>query len=203
MDTNRPIYIGDGVIPQLNRYANKHVYNNLSLGVFETALGAMSERSDKPTGNTYTFVCNEKQWRDVNRLLATTLMNSRADGTYLWSKAKNGYVDVGATYQSYSFAGNTVIFRVDRSLTLEFGSNRGYGFLLDLTPDMTTNTPAVNMFTLKNSEFISNYIQGVGGINGNTSGQVASNVAGNHRVIMGYAGVGVMNPYKAFFLMEA
>lgn len=175
----------------------------MSLGVFQTALRAMAERSDKPTGNTYTVVCNEKQWSDINIVLATELRTSATNGAYLWSKAKNGYVDVGATYNSYEFMGNTLIFRVDRSLTYEYGTEKGFGFILDLTPDQTTNTPAINMFTLKNSEFISNYIQGVGGLSGNSSGEVSSNVAGSHRVIMGYAGVGVMNPYKAFFLMES
>lgn len=98
---------------------------------------------------------------------------------------------------------NTLTFRVERALTYEYGSEKGYGFMIDLTPDKSTNTPAVNMFTIKGSEFISNYIEGVGGLKGNTSGAVSSAVAGSHRVIMGYAGVGVMNPYKSFFLIEA
>ena len=98
-------------------------------------------------------------------------------GTYLWSKKANGYVDVGATFNSYEIGGNVVSFRVDRSFTREWGSQKGFGLMLDLTSDKTSGEPAIQMFTLKNGDFISNKYLGVGGENGLTSGIVSSPVA--------------------------
>lgn len=202
-EVGRDIYIGDGLIPQIERYCNKYVYNKLTVGVLNSALVSMSQRSDTPVDNTYVFICNEKLWNDVNVRLGEWLSRFDASNALLWSKSSNGYVDVGATYQSYAISGNKIVFRPDRTISREFGNEKGYGFMIDLTPDKGSATPAVNMFTLKNGEFISSEILGVGGKNGVTSGAAATQVAGSHFVIMGYAGIGVMNPYKSFILMEA
>jgi len=37
-DTNRPIYISDGLIPQVEAYASKYAYNKLTINVFKNAL---------------------------------------------------------------------------------------------------------------------------------------------------------------------
>ena len=45
-------------------------------------------------------------------------------GTYMYSKSANkgqgGYVKVGATFDTYEYAGNQVSFVVDRALTREY-----------------------------------------------------------------------------------
>lgn len=56
---------------------------------------------------------------------------------------------------------------------------------IDLTADKTTNTPAIAKFSLTGRDFITNKILGVGGYDGKTSGEVASNVAGSKLVMMG------------------
>ena len=38
----------------------------------------------------------------------------------MFSKGANDYIKVGATYNSYEYAGNTVTFKVDRALDIEF-----------------------------------------------------------------------------------
>lgn len=55
-DTNRPIYIGDGLIPQVERFASKYAFNTLTLEVFNTVIATMNEKADNPTGNHYVFV---------------------------------------------------------------------------------------------------------------------------------------------------
>jgi hypothetical protein len=104
-DTGRPIVIGDGLIPQIERYASKHAYNKLTPSVFTTAMSAMREKSAKDTENEWMVICNFKFWDEVQTTLSNWLNNYKTTGTFLWSKAENGYVNVGATYQSYSFAG--------------------------------------------------------------------------------------------------
>lgn len=47
----RPITIGDGIIPQVERFASKYVYNELTVDAFTTALQMMVEKAENPTGN--------------------------------------------------------------------------------------------------------------------------------------------------------
>ena len=47
----RPIYISDGLIPQVEAFASKYAYNKLTINVFKTALSALIEKATKPTGN--------------------------------------------------------------------------------------------------------------------------------------------------------
>lgn len=132
--------------------------------------------------------------------MASWLRDWKTTGCFVWSKGAKGYIDAGATYDSYSFAGNKVIFRVDRSLDLEF-PKKGYGFFLDLTTD-SNGTPGVAMFTFKGGDLVHNIIKGVGGVTGLESGEVSSPVAGCKLVNWGYHGVGVMNPYRSAIIEE-
>lgn len=47
-DTGRPIYIGDGLIPQVERFASKYVFTKLTVDVFNTALNALVEKAAQP-----------------------------------------------------------------------------------------------------------------------------------------------------------
>ncbi len=122
-------------------------------------------------------------WHDLQKTVMTWLANYKTDGTYMWSKAANGYVNVGATFVSYNYAGNTISFKVDRTFSREYGDNKGFGLFLDLTADKTSAEPAIQMFTLKGGDFISNKLPGVGGLDGLSSGLVASTVAGSKLII--------------------
>lgn len=202
-DTGRPIYIGDGIIPQVERFASKYIYDKLSVDAFTTALSMMNEKAENPTGNKYVFICNEKMWSDIQTVLSEWLARYKTCGTYLWSKAANGYVDVGATFNSYSIGGNTISFRVDRTFSREWGSEKGFGLMLDLTADKTSGEPAIQMFTLKGGDFISNKFPGVGGLDGLSSGIVSSTTAATKLINWGYSGVGVFAPYRSFILRQA
>lgn len=137
------IYIGDGIIPQIERFASKYVYNKLTPEAFTTAMAMMNEKSENPTGNKYVFICNEKMWNDIQSCLSEWLARFKTCGTYLWSKKANGYVDVGATFNSYEIGGNTISFKVDRTFSREWGSEKGFGLMLDLTADKTSGEPAI------------------------------------------------------------
>jgi hypothetical protein len=206
-DSNRPLYIGEGLVPQIEQAANKFVYSNKpTIALFNMILSAMNEKSQDETGNTYQFIVNRRLWEDINLVLGEYLANYRTDGTYLYSRAANkgqgGYVKVGATYNTYEFAGNTLVFAVDRALTREF-PDKGYGMCLDLTADKTTGTPAIMKFSLLGKDFITSTIPGVGGLDGKSSGQVASNVAGSKMVMMQYAGIAAMTPFRSVIIYQA
>lgn len=145
-------------------------------------MSALANKAQDDTGNNFMFVTNMKLWEDINTVLGDYLANYKTDGTYLYSKGANDYVKVGATYNSFVWAGNTITFAVDRSLSREYPT-KGYGVCIDLTADKTSGTPAIAKFALHNQDFITNKILGVGGFDGKTSGEVSSNVAASKMVM--------------------
>lgn len=206
-ETGRGIVIGDGLIPQVEQFASKYVYNNkVTVGLFNRIFAEMTEKSQELTGNHYAVLCTQKLWNDIQVSLGEYLSNFKTDGTFMYSKSANkgngGYVKVGATYDTYEFGGNTISFIPDKALTREYG-NKGYGLCLDLTADKTNNVPAVAKFTLTGKEYTVNTIAGVQGLDGNSSGPVASNVAASKRVMMSTCGVAAFAPFRSFIIIEA
>lgn len=201
-DLGRPIYIGDGILPQIERYANTYAYNTLTVSAFSTALSMLVEKADNAIGNNFVMLCNEKAWRDIQNVLGDWLARHKTCGTYLWSTAANKMIDVGATFNSYEVAGNVVSFKVDRTLTREYGTDKGFIMMIDLSHDIVTGNPAMQMFTIKNGSFINNRFLGVGGWDGVSSGEVSSPVAASKIINWGYSSVGVFSPYKSFIMRE-
>lgn len=184
-ETNEPIYIGDGIIPQVERYASKYAFSKLTSGVFQTVISTMAEKAEKPTGNTFMFIINERMWQLVQVALSDWLNHNHTDGAFLWSQKANDYVKVGATYNAYEWAGNTIIFQVDRTFSREYGYEKGYALCLDLTAHSTGAEPPIAMFTLKGGDFITNTVLGVGGKDGLSSGVVSTPVAGSKMINWG------------------
>ena len=201
-DTNRPIYIGDGLVPQVERFASKYAYARLTPEVFNTMIASMVQKAKDPTGNHFVFIVNEKLWQDVQITLAAFLASHKVIESFMWSKQANNYVKVGGTFQTYEFGGNSVSFKVDRTFSIEYGMNKGFGMCLDLTADKTSAQPPIAMFTLKGADFVTNKFPGVGGLDGISSGVVSSPVAGSKLINWGYSGIGVFNPYRSFILRE-
>jgi hypothetical protein len=199
-EIGRPVISTDGIIPQVERFANKFIYSKLNTKLFNKAIMAMITKCEKSMGNTFTIVANTALMAEVQEVLGAWLADHKTDGAALWSRKSNGYVEVGATYQAYEFMGNKILFKHDRALDVEF-PYRPFGAMIDLTADVNSGTPAIAMFTFKGGQYIHNIITGVGGKTGLQSGEVSSPVAGSKIIDWGYASVGVFNPYKSVILM--
>ena len=166
-------------------------------------LQALNEKAHKPTGNHYVFIVNEKAWYDLQDVLDTYLAQYHTDGTYLWSMKAGDYVSVGAKgFDTYRYGGNEISFKVDRTFSSEWGYEKGYMLALDLTADKTSAQPPIALFTLKGGDMISNKYIGVGGLNGLSSGEVASPVAGSKLIMWGYSSLAVFNPYRSYIARE-
>lgn len=48
------IIIGDGIIPQIERFASKYFYNKISVDAFITIMNILNEKAEQPTGNRLT-----------------------------------------------------------------------------------------------------------------------------------------------------
>jgi hypothetical protein len=198
----RPIIAGDGAIPQINRFASYYNYSKLTVAVFNKAITTLANKAATPSGNTFIFVVNEQLYADAQLALAEFLNQYKVLTPALFSQKDGKEVEVGTEYTAYNFMGNKVVFKVDRALSREY-PNKGYGILIDLTGDKASGTSAISMFTLKGAEFTSNTLAGVGGLDGKTSGPVASPVAGSKLINSGFAGIGVFTPYRSFVLLQA
>lgn len=140
--SGRPIQIGEGMIPQIERFASKFSANRVTINTFQTIISTMVEKAEKPTNNIFTFVINEKMWSIVQRVLGEYLANRQTDGAYLWSRGGEGkYVKVGATFDSYEWGGNTICFKVDRTLSREY--TEPFAMCIDLTTGKTSTQPPV------------------------------------------------------------
>lgn len=108
-DTQRPIYIGEGALPQIEACANKYVYSGKpNLHIWHQMLSDMADKCQADVGNHMIMVVNRVLWNQMNLVLGQYLADAQTDGTYLYSKSANkgegGYVKVGATFNTYEFA---------------------------------------------------------------------------------------------------
>ncbi len=206
-EDGRPLIAGDGLIPQIERFASKFKFAKLTVNVMQTVMDQMNQKAKDATGNHYTFVVNDRLWGQINTTLGDWLKLWNSTPTSLYSKATQSMIKadnplkVGATFVSYEVAGNTLTFMVDRALTKEY-DKKAYGICLDMSPDISLNQPAIAAFTLPGGEFVTNKYPGVGGIDGKTSGIVSSPVAGSKLIVAGYSGISAFAPYKSFILEE-
>lgn len=202
-EDGRDIPMGDGIITQFARYCDKFSYNdaNLSVNDLDDVLYSVVEKTGKETGNIVTILCNRRLYRTIGRILANEarLWAPNAEGYYL---NKNGdKIKVGAHFDAYTRQGNSIMFKVDETLS-EFYSERGYGICLD-TGITEKGMPNISLVTLKGRGIISGTLLGMGGTDGNTSGNIATSVDGSEYHVMGYGGAAVQNPYGAIIMMES
>lgn len=101
----RELIAGDGIMVQYMRYASKYNYSKLSLNVLTEAMTALAAKCDSPIGNTWSFVCNQIIYNDLQKNLSTFLITNKVDNQELYSKFENKYIKVGATYAAYEFGG--------------------------------------------------------------------------------------------------
>lgn len=160
----------------------------------------MVAKSEKPQGNQYMLLCNTAFYNEWQRVMSAWIAAHKTDGSFLYSKGTNGYINLGATYESYTYGGNTISVKIDRCFDVEFPT-RKYAALIDLTADAATGKPAMAFFTFKGGDIIHNVITGVGGKSGLASGEVSSPVAGSKLVNWGYGGVAVFNPYRSVIMI--
>jgi hypothetical protein len=191
-NTSRQIPIGEGLIPQLERFCSKQVVAKVTLDTFHNIISQMSLKAENPTGNHYVFAANEPMWAIFNKTIFKFLADMKTDGALFYSKDNGIGYKVGATFTSYEWAGNTISFTVNRALTREY--NMPFAMCIDFTGQK--GQAPINLYTFKGKDFILNTLQGVG----EKDGEVSTLVSGSAMTVQGYASIAVTNPYRSFLL---
>lgn len=100
------------------------------------------------------------------------LADFKTDGALFYSKSNGGsYYTVGATFDSYNFAGNTISFKPDRALTREY--RMPFAMCIDFTAGKTGAVPPIALYTLKGKDIVFNTLRGPGMEDGDVSTMVS------------------------------
>lgn len=198
----RNVPIGDGIITQAERYAEKHTFSYLTEKTIEDAIVRMRQKAQNPQNNQFVIFCNEKFDQMFHKAMKDTLKNYGDTAPAFYSKKTDSLVEVGASFFTYNWQSNSVSISVERELSREY-SDRAYGIILNLSKDQELNRPAIELFTLEGASMITGTLKGLGGTTGKASGDIASPIHGMQHAIAGYCGAALYAPYNSFILEEA
>lgn len=198
MEDGRPIPVGEGLIPQAKRFCGQQRYFNFSEKVLRNALNDIVARKKRKTGNHLVFMVNWIMYQQAQELL-DSILKTRTTDSYFYD-VKGNKIKVGAEYNSYTFAGNTITFMENEALTERY-PEKGYGISIDM--DMYDGEPNIQMVTLDGMSLFRGDMIGMGG---KTGGESVSNlgtlVHGGRVEFMGYRGLKLANPYAAHILEQ-
>lgn len=193
--SGRPIPIGEGLIPQIERFCSKLVVAKVTINTLQTLISDMVQKADKPIGNHFVMAMNEQMYAIWNRVLLKEIKDLKTDGQLFYSKANGGQgYKIGATFTTYEFNGNFLSATVNRALTREY--KMPFAMCIDFTGSTVGNKAPISLYTLKGKDLIFNTLKGVG----MEDGEVSTMVAGGAMTAQGYASVAVANPYRSFLL---
>lgn len=54
-NSGRPIPIGEGLIPQIEKYCSKHVASKITVNTLQLVMSEMAQKADSPIGNHWIF----------------------------------------------------------------------------------------------------------------------------------------------------
>lgn len=196
-DEGRDIPMGDGIIPQFSRFSAQARYNTFNRTLLDNAIEQCTTYTPSEQGNTFVFSCNKRLYSQFARL-ADDMLKERVRDAYFYTK-EGKKITVGAEYAAYTWQGNTIVFMPNKILSQRF-EDQGYGIMFDMgTYD---GAPNIELMTLKGADLITGTLKGLGGADGQTSGDISTSVHGSERHLLGYSGTKVANPYCGFIMKE-
>jgi len=190
---------GDGLLKQIERYCDKLNYAVLDTSLFDEAIESVILKTGKPRGNQITVLGNRKGLKDVHAALERALLQKSPLGAWYYHLNGSDKVKVGKEYDMYQYQGNTITFVEDHNLS-ESIYNRGYLIFVDTS--INGDKPNVVNYTLEGRNLIQGKLLGMGGLDGRTSGNIATALDGTEIHLMSYSGLAVLNPYAGFIMQE-
>lgn len=199
-DLGQDLPMGDGLIEQATKFASRSNYSVMDIGIIKQSLKMMTEKSNDLTGNVFVVIGNKELYDQIGEALMDYTVAKTSANTFLYSEDK-GKVEVGATFSTFEFQGNKIVFMPNLELT-QTHPDYGYGVMLDMAEDLSSGRPAIQSFTLEGSEMLTGFVPGLGGKNGKSSGMIATGMTGTEYHIAGYSGIVVFNPYRTHMFKQ-
>lgn len=206
-EKGQDIIQGDGLIAQMDRSCKQN-YTKLNITLLEDVLTDMSLKMPKRTGNTLLLTTGAQGYREFGTIMRAEHRGWVADGNGAYVRTKNGKVQLGAEYNSFTFQGNQII--VSANNTFDHPANvsavDAEGRLLEssklLFIDMSTydGVRNIQLIAKDGRSFVTGELDGIGGQDGKTSGKVATLLDGSAKSIIGTLGVIMHNPYSSYVL---
>ena len=103
---------GDGILAQMHE-STKQTYTVLTIDLIEDILTDMSLRMPQRTGNTILLTTGVQGYKEFGRLMRAEHKGSWADPASNYVRTKNGKLQLGAHYNSFTFQGNTITVNVN------------------------------------------------------------------------------------------
>jgi hypothetical protein len=193
----RDIPMGDGTITQFKRFAGQQRYYEFTKGILQDAIKDITDKTEKEIGNTIVVMCNKRMYQQFQDV-ADDILKDRAQDAYFYTNSGDA-IKVGAHYKAYEYMGNTIVFTINKALSLEY-PEQGYGVFFDTSKYAGNDN--IEMMTFAGRALISGNIKGMGGMSGTESGDIVTSVDGSEKHLLGYSGTKVANPYAGHIIKE-
>jgi len=206
-DKGQDIIKGDGILAQMHE-STKQTYTKLTIELIEDILTDMSLRMPQRTGNTILLTTGVQGYKEFGRLMREEHKGSWANPADNYVRTKNGKIQLGAHYNSFTFQGNTIIVNVnnvfDHPANISPKDTEGRFLesskLLFIDASSYDGVRNLQMIAKDGRSFITGDLDGVGGQDGKTSGKVATTLDGSSKIIIGTMGLILHNPYSSYLL---
>lgn len=203
-DDGRKIPIGEGVYPQIERFANFYPYNGVvSQNKLEDIINLVVARKEKKTDNDILVICNFRLYQQLQRCLDAIAGSRLLTQDFYVEKNDGKKLMLGAEYNGYKFAGNRLIFMEDTAISNRY-PDKGFGMIINMLAETRDGGKKMNIeqISLKGAELFTNKRIGVGGEKGFDSGIVSSEIHGKEVYAMSYGCAVVNDPYGSVIIQE-
>lgn len=198
---------GSGILEQMHE-STKQTYTILTIDLLEDILADMSLRMPKRTGNTILLTTGMQGYKEFGRLMRAEHKGSWANAADQYVRTRNGKIQLGAEYNSFTFQGNTIIVNVNNvfdhpaniSPKDEEGRFLESSKLLFIDASSYDGVKNIQMIAKDGRSFITAELDGVGGQDGKTSGKASTTLDGSSKIIIGTMGLILHNPYSSYML---
>lgn len=203
-EDGRKIPIGEGVFPQMERFANFYPYNGtFTRNKIEDIINLVVSRKEKKTGNDILVVCNYRMYTHWQTVLDSLLSGRLVNQDNYVEKVNGGKLVLGAEYAGYKVNGNKIVLMEDSAITNRY-PEKGYGVIFNMLTETKDGGKKMNIeqISIKGASLFTNKKLGVGGEGGYDSGIVSSSVHAKEMFAMSYGCAVVNDPYGTVIIQE-
>lgn len=201
--TKLPIIAGNGLEAQLDASCKQN-YTTLTKRMLQDVIAEVLHKSGKSDGVDIMLMTGTQGMR----MFLDLMENSLKIGDNVYATRNGDKVTVGANFTKYIYGDSTIT--VARNYALDYREDavelddEGYPLtsskMFFIDKSKYDGEPNLMAFHQNGAAMVVNTIKGVGGLDGKSSGEVASPVHASRKIVLGTIGLRVLNPYSSMIL---